>query len=338
VVIFRRWKISLPLLLLAIAGTAFVAATAKPEYTMTSYVQLIPARVAPTDNPTAASLRNPWNQLGVNTLGQASIYATQDQNFLDSLKASKHTANFTLTMDYPNPIITVEVVGSTPADVRETTELVTDRLRESAESLQRRSGVNDGDMMATQRLDQGQNLLPSRSKVKRAIFAVAVAGLIMTAGGTVGFDALARRRSRKRRKREQAESPPQESLETGTTNGEEILVPAELGEPMTRPTTVVPSAKYADQPVSPPWTAPPLSTEQTAILQRTPPPPRPPLAAASRRWLGPATYHSANAHSEAAAENYDRMPPGRNGYSIGAPSDFRVVLQPKWPGDENGGK
>ena len=61
-----------------------------------------------------ASMRNPWNQLGLTTLGQASIYVTQDQGFLDSLKASKHTDTFTLTMTNPNPIVTVEVVGSTP--------------------------------------------------------------------------------------------------------------------------------------------------------------------------------------------------------------------------------
>ena len=57
--------------------TAFVGYTAKPDYTMTSYVQFIPAKVAPTDNAVNASLRNPWNQLGLATLGQASICATQ---------------------------------------------------------------------------------------------------------------------------------------------------------------------------------------------------------------------------------------------------------------------
>ena len=95
--IFRRWKIALPLLLVTIAATTAVALTAKPDYVMTSYIQFVPAKVAPTDNPTAASLRNPWNQLGLNTLGQACIYSTQDQEFLDSLKAGGHTTSFTLT-------------------------------------------------------------------------------------------------------------------------------------------------------------------------------------------------------------------------------------------------
>src|SRR4051812_29936438 len=110
--IFRRWRIALPLLLIAIGATVAVAITAKPDYTMTSYVQFIPAKVASTDNGNNASLRNPWNQLGIPTLGQAAIYATQDQGFLDQLKATGHPDNFTLTITYPNPIVTVEVVGA----------------------------------------------------------------------------------------------------------------------------------------------------------------------------------------------------------------------------------
>ncbi len=198
VLIFRRWKVALPLLLLSVGVAAFVAVTAKPDYTMTSYVQLIPVRVDPADNPTSAALRNPWNQLGLNTLGQASIYTTQDQQFLDTLKAGEHTDTFTLTMTYPNPIVTVEVVGTSRESARETTQLVIDRLRQSAVTLQKGSGVSDADLIATQRLDQGQNLQPSSSKVKRAILAVAAAGLVLTAGGTVAFDAYARRRSRRR--------------------------------------------------------------------------------------------------------------------------------------------
>jgi hypothetical protein len=324
VVIFRRWKVSLPLLLLAIGATTYVALTAKPDYAMTSYVQLIPPRVAlgPTDNPTTAALRNPWNQLGLNTLGQASIYATQDQKFLDLLKAEKHTDNFTLTMTYPNPIVTVEVIGSGPADARETTQLVIDRLRASVESLQRGAGVSDQDMIATQRLDQGLNLLPSRSKVKRAILAVAAAGLVMTAGGTVAFDALARRRSRKRRereqaKREQAGSPPDETTpETAPANGVEVPSPPKVPVPRTPP---------------------PAALDQTAIMVRSTAAVARPPATRPRRSSAAATYKSTNAQGETKAEHHP-VPSGTNGDSAAAPSDFRIVLRPKRLGNGNGGK
>lgn len=310
--VFRRWRIALPLLLLSIGATVFIALTAKPDYTMTSYVQLIPAKVAPTDDPASASLRNPWNQLGLNTLGQASIYATQDQQFLDMLKAGKHTENFTLTMTYPNPIVTVEVVGKDRADARETTQLVIDRLQRSALTLQKGSAVADADIIATQRLDQGQNLLPSRSKVKRAILAVAAAGLVLTAGGTVGFDAWARRRARLRARQE----------------------PAEVATPVVASVSGAPPVHNDPPVIRQIRSAPPAAAERTAIIvQRTarllkhvpPEEPKPPAAA---------TYRSVNAQDEDDHDDDEAT----NGEPAAVPSEVRVVLQPKWLGGENGSK
>ena len=340
--IFRRWKVALPLLLITIGGTAFVAFTAKPDYVMTSYVQFIPAKVAPEDNPTAASLRNPWNQLGLFTLGQASIYATQDQGFLDSLEASNHTTNFTLTITYPNPIVTAEVVGKSPADARDTTELVISRLRDSAEALQRQSRVQDADMIATQRLDAGQNLSPSGSKVKRAIFAVAAAGLILTAGGTVGFDALMRRRARKRRERERAELPHEAS--PGLTSGEVTalsrapVVHADPAETMVQPRGLTPPDSSAEQPAALAGTSPSASMERTAIVvKRVTPVVKPASSAKSKRPPQTATYRSVNAQNEPTGEDHEVVPSATNG-NAKPTSDVRVVLQPKWVGGENGGK
>lgn len=325
--VFRRWRIALPLLLLSIGATAYIGLTAKPDYTMTSYVQLIPAKVAPTDDPASASLRNPWNQLGLNTLGQAAIYATQDQQFLDMLKASKHTENFTLTMTYPNPIVTVEVVGTTQADARETTQLVVDRLQRTALTLQKGSGVADADIIASQRLDQGQNVVPSRSKVKRAIAAVAAAGLVLTAGGTVGFDALIRRRARLRAERESAEAPRLDGPEASATS----KIPAVAGVPDSPP------ARPGSGVIRQIRAAPSSAAERTAIVvQRTarlvkppaPEPSKPPAAA---------TYRSVNAQKDEDAADTEEGS-AANGEPAAVSSEVRVVLQPKWLGGENGNK
>jgi hypothetical protein len=340
VLIFRRWKIALPLLLLSIGATLFVAFTAKPDYTMTSYVQFIPAKVAPSDNPTAATLRNPWNSLGLNTLGQASIYATQDQGFLDSLKASHHTDNFTLTMTYPDPIVTVEVVGKTRDDARETTELIVSRLRGAAESLQRGSGVADADIIASQRLDRGQNLVPSNSKVKRAVAAVAAAGLIVTAGGAVGFDAILRRRARKRADAEAVASgdgPPAPEKAVAGVNGANGVTPARAGVGVNGV-----NGLNGDQADAALRAAPPESLERTAIIIKRsssvvkPAPPK-------QRRSPAATYRSANAQSaeaeaeagEEAEKPAETTPEETNGDT---PADVQAVLQPKWVGSENGSK
>jgi hypothetical protein len=347
VLIFRRWKIALPLLLLAIGGTVFVAFTAKPDYAMTSYVQLIPAKIGATDNPNV-TLRNPWNQLGLNTLGQAAIYATQDQGFLEQLKKTNHTDNFTLTMTYPNPIVTVEVVGTTPSDARDTTELVVNRLRAAAESLQRNAGVGDADIIATQRLDAGANLLPSRSKQKRAILAVAAAGLIITAGGTVGIDAILRRRARKRLEGEGAasdESPsaPETATAAAGTNGSSgtngangIKIPMAHAGAGGIPIN-------GDQPDRSLRAAPPESLERTAIIiKRTssvvkPTPPK------QQRRSPAATYRSANAQTaegdvEEEAEEQVNAPVETGGDSPASSSDVRTGLSSEWVGSENGSK
>jgi hypothetical protein len=349
VLIFRRWKIALPLLLLAIGGTVFVAFTAKPDYAMTSYVQLIPAKIGATDNPNV-TLRNPWNQLGLNTLGQAAIYATQDQGFLEQLKKTNHTDNFTLTMTYPNPIVTVEVVGTTPSDARATTDLVVSRLRAAAESLQRNAGVGDADIIATQRLDAGQNLLPSRSKQKRAILAVAAAGLILTAGGTVGIDAIQRSRRRKRVAAETfgADDAPPPTTESASavagTNGSTNGSSGSNGSskvPMARAGTGNPlNGEHADNALR---AAPPESLERTAIIiKRTssvvkPAPPK------QQRRSPAATYRSANAQSaedsgDEGTDQHGNTPAEGNGDAPADSSDVRTVLPSEWVGSENGSK
>jgi hypothetical protein len=256
------------------------------------------------------------------------------------LKASKHSDNLTLTMTYPNPIVTVEVVGTSQADARETTQLTIDRLRASSDMLQKGSGVTDTDLITMQRLDQGQNVSPSLSKVKRAIFAVGAAGLVMTTGGTLGFDAFARRRARKRKEREQEDSTPQNTSETEKVNGKEVpsakvpVVQAQNAEPVGRATSAVPPPEPSERPVSPAVAPLPRSADRTAIVvKRT----ASVAAPAQPRAQSAATYQSANAHTEADGENHDGAVNGKNGNSA-APSDVRVVLQPKRLGGENGGK
>jgi hypothetical protein len=327
------------LLLFTIGATVFVAMTAKPDYKMTSYVQFVPAKVSSTDNPASAALRNPWNQLGLNTLGQAVIYATQDQGFLDSLKASDHTDNFTLTLTYPNPIVTVEVVGKTGEDARETTDLIINRMRSSAESLQRSSGATDSDIIATQRLDRGSNLLPSNSKVKRAILAVAAAGLVLTAGGTVGFDALMRRRARKRKELEEAEGL-EGTPSTGLNGKDKTSSPRVEDE--TRLINVM-GSKAGPRDIPARRDPVPESVERTAIIIKRNPPVEKPAPKQSRPSSA-GTYRSANAQNptngQGAVNGDDRKaaPADPSSNSVNESSDVRVVLQPKWVGGENGGK
>jgi hypothetical protein len=348
VLIFRRWKIALPLLLLSIGATAYVALTAKPDYKMTSYVQFVPAKVTGTDNAAAAAARNPWNQLGTNTLGQAVIYATQDQGFLDSLKAADHTDNFTLTLTYPNPIITVEVVGTTADDARTTTDLVVNRMKSSADALQRSSGATDADLITTQRLDRGANVAPSNSKMKRAIIAVGAAGLVLTAGGTVGFDAIMRRRARKQQEPASgavagAGDDPTPKGGVNGVKGVNGVNGADKGSMDDTRLITLMGHKRNGRDVPAMREPLPESVERTAIIiKRNPPVEKPPAKPVRPTSAG--TYRSANAQNptngQGPANGDDRkQSPGDPSNNKGnESSDVRVVLQPKWVGGENGNK
>jgi hypothetical protein len=173
---------------------------------------------------------------------------------------------------------------------------------------------------------------------------------VLTAGGTVGLDALARRRSRRRTEGEKSGSPALDPPQSGTTNDKEDSaaprapsVRAEhhdpTGESKTRVITVSPPGKPAERPTSPIWAGPSESMERTAIVvKRGASAAKQPSAPKPKRPPESSTYRSANAKSEANGDDHDAVPAATNGDSAAVPSDVRVVLQPKRLGGENGGK
>jgi capsular polysaccharide biosynthesis protein len=195
--LFRRWYIAVPLLLATLAGAAATLVLVKPDYTTTSYVQLVPPSVTPSTNPAAAAPSNPWMDLGLGSLTRAAIYAAQDQKFLEQLEDEGLSVNVVVSSDYPMPMAMIEVVGATPEQATETANRVAKRLEEVIVQLQKDYAVKESVMISTHRLDQGDNIKESGGKVKRAAVAVGAAGMLLTVGLTIGFDALMRRRRRR---------------------------------------------------------------------------------------------------------------------------------------------
>lgn len=196
-VLVRRWYITLPLLLLTIGATGYTAIAVKPDWVLTSYVQLIPPQTTAAQiEQNKTNLSNPWNQLGLSALSQAANYATVDQTFLDTLDEAGFSTNFTINVGEPIAGATIEVIGKTRKQAVETTDKVIARYKESVQRLQSQYGVRQQDTITMQRLDQGENLKRPGGKVKRAILAVFGAGFLLTAGSAIAYDAFARRRRR----------------------------------------------------------------------------------------------------------------------------------------------
>ncbi len=199
--LYRRWFVSVPLILLTLGGTVAAAMLVKPDYVATSYVQLIPPSVStrePEGKVKLKIIRNPWLDTGLNSLAKAALLTVQDTKVADQLDEAGFSDKYTITLDNQLPTLTFEVVGTSPQQAKLTTDELTKRFSASALALQRDSNAPTEQLVDTLRLDQGDNITKSTSKTKRALVAIFGAGLLVSVGVTVAFDALLRRRGRRK--------------------------------------------------------------------------------------------------------------------------------------------
>jgi capsular polysaccharide biosynthesis protein len=239
-VIFRRWQIALPMLLLTAGMTFAAVSVVQPDYVATAYVQLVPPVPQTKPGQASADQRNPWLGQGLETLGNAAIITVLDQSVVDGFKAAGLSDSYTMEMGSSSPMLKIEVVGKTRKQAEDTTNQVVARFSASITSLQTAYGVATPDLITTRRLDLGTNVEKSDGNVKRALIAVAVAGLLLTAGLTVGLDAWLRSRSRRR------SSAIVSVVEMGGTYGR----PVGMARPATRPQTGFPHQPWAGLAIS----------------------------------------------------------------------------------------
>ncbi|MEV4342923.1 hypothetical protein AB0J83_00385 [Actinoplanes sp. NPDC049596] len=214
--VFRRWYVAVPLLVLTGLAAGYISRTVQPDYKATAYVQLIPPPEASIAKD-IKTLRNPWLDLGLGSLNTAATYATVDKKFLNQLKTSGLSDNVVIENGYPAPIATVETIGTSQEMATKTADAVVKKFNDTVKQLQDDYAVKTPGRILTRRLDTGNNLEETGGKVKRALVAVAGAGALVTGGLTVAFDALMRRRSRRRKESGEpvaAGNPPETTPES----------------------------------------------------------------------------------------------------------------------------
>lgn len=235
--LFRRWHITLPLVVLTIAAVLVVGQTTKPDYKAKTYVSLVPPAV---DN---ATQRNPWMNTGLNALAKTAMLTVQSSGVTKGLTASGYSGSYTLELagDF-EPIVMVEVVAPTEASATATAREVARLLDQTMTSIQSESRVAQADMITTLpvRVDDVE---VSSTKVVRAMIFVGVIGIVVTAAITVGLDAVLRRRRR-------GNPPPVEVATRGPRTD-----PSGGGSWGQRPTPASPTLSHAaidgrDNPVS----------------------------------------------------------------------------------------
>jgi len=174
------------------------------------------------------------------------------------------------------------------------------------------------------------------------VIAVAAAGLVLTAGGTVGLDAIIRRRARKQQELENgavagAGGDPKAKTGLNGVNG------ADKGSMDDTRLITLMGTKRNGRDVPAMREPLPESVERTAIIiKRNPPVEKPPVKPVRPTSAG--TYQSANAQNQtngqgpANGDDRKQNPVDPSNNKGNESSDVRVVLQPKWVGGENGNK
>ncbi|WP_406045313.1 hypothetical protein OG799_13030 [Micromonospora sp. NBC_00898] len=241
--LWRRWWISLPLMLLTLAMASYVATAMKPNYKATGHVTLLPPTTTNPDGPDRPSTVSPWNVWSA--LDALVIYAGRADVKKEFAQAGLSEA-FTVEV-FPDsvtrgsslPIIEIEVVASTRPAADATLRRLVDVLTSQLADLQAPYETRNQGAITTKVLDVGQNGELVTLSIKRAVIAVVGVGLIVTAAASILVDAIARRRTRRA---EREEFKPLESAPKSPPVGRAAsatVVPAGLST--RRPTSLFPA-------------------------------------------------------------------------------------------------
>jgi uncharacterized membrane protein YgcG len=229
--LFRRWYFALPALVLTAVASVVTLVTVQPNYIATASIQLVPPVTAPNE-PGMATLdqRNPWVALGLDALATAATVSLTDGSIVETLDTGGYTDSFTPTMSSSSPLLKLEVTGTTQDQALRTADFLAKRYDQAVKDLQAGYNVAPGDFIVTKRIDNTtiNSLKQSDSKVKRALVAVAGAGLLITIAWTIGMDTLLRRRSRRRVggvPTDHPFDPPSGPLPTGATRFDRVSEP-----------------------------------------------------------------------------------------------------------------
>jgi hypothetical protein len=244
----RRWYLCLPVLFLAGAGSMATLHSVKPSYTLDVHVQMIPP--IPTKVGQDPTAHNPWLQLGVFALGNAAAVTIQDTTVLEALHAAGESDDFTAVIDNSTPLLTIEVVGTSPAQVITTANDLKARFNTAVLSLQQAYGVSQENLITTRSLEQSTpasnttngNIKTSTSSQKRAVIAVGAAGVLLAVGFTIAVDAWLRRRARYKA-----------GLGTGGESLDGLTDMAPLGPPAATPRTAATGGAESKAPAVPDW-------------------------------------------------------------------------------------
>ncbi len=229
----RRWKITLPVAIVAF-GVAFAASgSVPPEYKAEAAVGIRGAQYE--IDPITGEIESSANPLVVANEGRSALaFAEKTVVSADAKSAAVeagNTSTYTVTLDRFNPILDVSVVAVTPQQAVSTAAYIVEQIEAEILDLQAIAGQTEEDLqLQSQALFVDQVASEDATPQKRMLVILLVIATLATIGTAVLADAFVVMRQRRR-----------ESSEPGLSSTAEDWDEAqEMIESATRPKEVSP--------------------------------------------------------------------------------------------------
>ncbi|KUL40014.1 hypothetical protein [Actinoplanes awajinensis] len=203
--LFRRWYLSLPMLLVTLVLVGVAAVTVKPDYSAVGHIQFIPPVGTTAKDGSKNPIDNPWWELGYEALANATVIDVTKKSVLEDMVKDGLSDNITVTIDQV-PLFGIEAVGDSPEQATQTVQYVQKAIADAVARRQETLRVTKSQTITMLELDDGSEVTVKNSKIMRVMVVAGGLGLLLTAGFTIGVDALLRARARRRNEDDEPET------------------------------------------------------------------------------------------------------------------------------------
>ena len=216
--LFRRWLISVPILLLSVVVLIVASQTVKPDFRATGHVIIVSPAQTTQDlaNASPNKVHNPWEDLGFRALAQTALLKVQSKDVLAKMLSDGFSDNITLALDDRSPVITIEAVAHSPEVATATIQEIIKNLDQAVSQAQTVYGVQKDSLFTAYPIDSGDSVETVTSTQKRVMAVIGGIGLIATVALTIIVDAWLRRRARRK-----------QIARAGTSTDETAVIPAQ---------------------------------------------------------------------------------------------------------------
>jgi teichuronic acid exporter len=223
-VITRRWKISVPLILLTALASLVIGGSISPDYEGRAVVMLVgpgsgtpvpgsggdaagstttaPTTTAPPLTPTTAASgndnANPLLTLNgsLNSNARATLESLNDDDVKRQLQERGLSTSYELEVAQNDPIMSITVTGSDAETVSETMQALEGAVADDLQNRQDQAGVPAEARMSSQTLSETNQPRALYENRRRAQLIIVALGLALTAMVVFAVDGLAERQAR----------------------------------------------------------------------------------------------------------------------------------------------